>query len=140
MEKLNYRQLKQANQDKVNSFKDLFFAFSAKQFAEGMESLKLLPGETDKIINLGNGGFVLKTEWPRLQAIFAENEKTLKDYLATREGLLDALEYELANHEYAYTYEAEDTLESLGLTSETVDPEVLSEAIQNYWIDFNLHN
>lgn len=136
----NYRNLKNNNQSKVDSFKDLFFAFSAKQFAEGMQSLKLLPGETDKVVHIGSGGYVLKSEFPRFQSILSENQASLKSFLATKEGLLDALEYELANHEYAYTYEANEAIESLGLDPETIDPEILAEAIQAYWVDFNLHN
>jgi hypothetical protein len=39
--------------------KNMFFAFDKKQFEEGMKKLGLEPSETNKIVSVGAGGYLL---------------------------------------------------------------------------------
>ena len=50
-----YRVLKEKHEKEINNF-PLMFAFSKKQFAEGMQKLGLKETNTDKIISIGVGG------------------------------------------------------------------------------------
>ncbi|WJV31818.1 hypothetical protein QTG56_24610 (plasmid) [Rossellomorea sp. AcN35-11] len=38
------------------------FAFSDQQFAEGMKKLGLGVGDEDKVVSIGAGGFILKSD------------------------------------------------------------------------------
>lgn len=56
-----YVELKNRHQEEVNNF-PMAFAFSDKQFEEGMLSLGLQPHETDEVIDIGGGGFIRKSD------------------------------------------------------------------------------
>ena len=62
-----YKAMKDVHQKEVSDF-PMFFAFSDKQFNEGMEKLGLKPSETDKIYRFGGtGGYYRKTNSPTLR-------------------------------------------------------------------------
>lgn len=126
-----YMELREKHQAEVDAF-PMFFAFSEKQFEEGMKSLGLDPNDTDKIYKLGNtGGFYRKSDAPAFREMFERHDKEMKDAIAadsTGEGFIfDMFNYELANHEYGYTHDPEPTLDCLGLTMEDInaDPRLL---------------
>ena len=48
---MTYRELKQKHREEINAF-PFMFAFSNKQFIEGMAKLGLEPGDTDKIYDM----------------------------------------------------------------------------------------
>jgi len=53
-----------SNKTKTNpldNFEGLFFAFNTEQFKEGMHGVGLTAEETDKILSIGHGGYLLKT-------------------------------------------------------------------------------
>lgn len=119
-----YRAMKDRHQAEVNAF-PMFFAFSEKQFEEGMRKFGLEPSETDKIYKFGNtGGFYLKTDAEELRAMLLRHSLEMDEAIAddtTGEGFIfDMFYYELANHEYCITYEYEDTFDAVGLTSEEI--------------------
>lgn len=119
-----YRAKKDRHQAEVNAF-PMFFAFSEKQFEEGMRKFGLEPSETDKIYKFGNtGGFYLKTDAEELRAMLLRHSLEMDEAIAddtTGEGFIfDMFYYELANHEYCITYEYEDTFDAVGLTSEQI--------------------
>lgn len=132
-----YLELKNKHQKEVNEF-PLGFAFSDKQFAEMMEKWGLTPEDTDKIYSIGGGGFVRKADSEAMHEMFERHAQERE--VATRENknnyLYHMFDYELANHEYTYTGELDDTLEALGLTMEdinnnTVMYEALMRAIKH---------
>jgi len=113
------------HQQEVNDF-PFFFAFSEKQFAEGMASFGLSPEQTDQIYSLrGAGGFYLRSDAERLHAMFdRHHEEHQAAIAADTKGdgyIYDMFYYELANHEYGYTGEIEDTLNALGITMDDVN-------------------
>lgn len=119
-----YRQMKERHRKEINEF-PMFFAFSDKQFAEGMEKLGLEPTDTKAIYRLGDtGGFYRKSDAQELKDMFLRHSLELDEAIAddtTGEGFIyEMFLYELANHEYCITMDYEDTFGSLGLTSEEI--------------------
>ncbi len=135
-----YVALKQKHQDEVNAF-PMFFAFNQKQFEEGMKELGLEPTDTDKIYKLGRtGGFYRKSDSDALHDMFARHVKEEADAIAgdpTGDGYIyQMFNYELANHEYGYTWDPEPTLDAVGMTMEQIekDPRLLhgwKKAVKN---------
>ena len=119
-----YRKLKDKHQEEINNF-PMFFAFSNKQFEEGMKTLGLEPNETDKIYKLGGtGGFYRKSDSKTLHDMFDRHEKEMAAAIAadeTGDGFIyDMFNYELANHEYGYTRDCGPAFDALGLTVEQI--------------------
>ncbi len=135
-----YTELKKKHQADIDAF-PMFFAFSQKQFEEGMEKLGLEPTDTDKIYKLGRtGGFYRKSDSEALHGMFARHVKEEADAIAadpTGDGYIyQMFNYELANHEYGYTRDPEPTLDALGMTMEQIekDPRLLhgwKKAVKN---------
>ena len=119
-----YRQLRDKQQAEVNAF-PMFFAFSDKQFAEGMAKLGLEPGATDQIYKLGGtGGFYRRSDSQALRDMFDRHGKEMEEAIKadkTGEGFIfDMFDYELANHEYCITFDVEPALDALGLTIDEI--------------------
>ena len=64
----SYAQMKARQQREVNGFPKVF-AFSDRQFAEGMRVLGLDPADRDKIVSIGGGGFIRKADEDDFQAM-----------------------------------------------------------------------
>ena len=116
-----YKELRDRQQAEVNAF-PLMFAFNENQFCEGMKKLGLHPTDTHKISSIGAGGFCRKADIPALNKMFRRHRKELWDGItADKTGqafIYDMFIFELNNHEYIYTGDVQDTLDSLGITSE----------------------
>ena len=119
-----YRELKEKQGKEVNEF-PMMFAFSNKQFAEGMEKLGLKENETNKLLSIGAGGFIRKSDRKAFDDMFVRQEKELKKAIEedlTGEGFIyNMFNYELGNHEYCITWELDETLNTLGLTMEEIN-------------------
>ena len=85
----------------------------------------LLPTDTDKIVHIGGGCYIRKTDREAFRALVKKLEKEKEDALAadtTGEGIIkDMFLYELGNHEYCITYDLEDTLNAVGLTVDEIN-------------------
>lgn len=123
-----YIELKNKHQKEINDF-PFGFAFSEQQFGEMMAKWGLTPDDTDKIYSIGSGGYVRKCDSDAMHEMFDRHAKEIE--IARKENKDDYLyhmfNYELANHEYSYTGELEDTLDALGLTLDEIyaDKEML---------------
>jgi hypothetical protein len=119
----SYLTLKKKHQEEVNNF-PMAFAFNNKQFEEAMEKLGLKKTDTDKVYSFVGGGIYRKTDAKALREMFDKHEKEMQEAIdqdTTGEGFIfDMFNYELANHEFGYTWDSESTLEALGLTMEEV--------------------
>ena len=117
----DYKKMKENHQKEINEF-PMFFAFNNKQFDEGMIKLGLDPSEEDKIYKLGGtGGFYRKTDATKLNEMFKRHEEEMRKAMAEDDDfILEMFNYELSNHEYIYTQDVTDTLNSLGLTVDEV--------------------
>ena len=118
-----YAEVKNKHQERVNKFPMKFF-FSEKQFEEAMNGLGFTKDETNKVLSIPGGGIIRKTDAEAYRKMFEEIELEEKRNIeADKDGtgyIADMFEYELNNHEYGYTYNAEPALEALGLTFEQV--------------------
>lgn len=115
-----YKVMKEQHQKEVNNF-PMFFAFDNKQFAEGMKTLGLEASETDKLYSLNGGGYYKKTDAEKLHNMFARHDEKMKQAMNDSEFVYDMFYYELSNHEYTYTYDITQTIDSLGLTMDEIN-------------------
>ena len=110
-----YVEMKARHQKDVNEF-PFFFAFSNKQFDEGMRRFGLDPSDTDKIYKLGNtGGFYKRTDSNRLKEMFDRHDREMQEAMNNDEFVQEMFEYEMGNHEYQITYDNEEVVEACGL-------------------------
>ena len=117
----NYVELKNKHQKEIDAF-PLGCAFSDEQFAKMMAKWGLTEKDTDKIYSIGMGCYIRKADADTFHEMInrheAEREKAMRENVD--DYLYHMFDYELANHEYCYTYELEDTLDALDLTMETI--------------------
>lgn len=120
----SYRELTAKHEKEINAF-PFMWAFSKKQFEEGMARLGLLPSDTDKIFSIGGGGYIRKTDSDALAAMMdrhaAERQAAIDAYTTGEGFILDMFVYELDNHEYCITWDLEPTLDALGLTLDEIN-------------------
>ncbi len=135
-----YRQLKNRQQKELDAF-PLGTAFSNKQFEEMMQGWGFAVDETDKIISIGAGCFIRKSDKEAFFNMFERHNKEMQDAIAadtTGDGFIYDMFYdELANHEYCITYDLDETLDALNLTAEQVNADKrllhgLNKAEKNY--------
>lgn len=119
-----YQEMITRHQAEFNSF-PMFFAFNNQQFDEGMQKLGLNPTDTKSVCSFGAGGFYRKSDAPQLREMLDRHHQEMTDAIAadlTGDGFIyDMFDYELGNHEYAYTQDLSDTLQALNLTPEEVN-------------------
>lgn len=113
-----YREMRTRHQAAFNNF-PCFFAFSDKQFEEGMT--KIGAASEAELYATGSGMFYRKTDAPRLHELIETNQKELHDALyGNTDFLYEAVRYELANHEFCITGHWGEALEALGLTYQEI--------------------
>lgn len=120
-----YEKLKEKHSKEFNKF-PIKFVFSESQFKEAMKDLGLTEKDTDKITGIGiGGGFIRKSDVQAFNEMNKRHRQEEKDAIKndlTGEGYIkDMFEYELANHEYGYTNNIDDTLIALGLTIDNIN-------------------
>lgn len=120
---MKYSELKRRQEKEFNEF-PMSFAFSNEQFAEGMKKLGLEPTDKNRITGIGGSGFIRKTDVEAFNEMTKRFDKELEDAITadtTGEGFIFSMfNYELANHEYCFTYEIHDALDALGMTHEEI--------------------
>lgn len=137
----SYRELIQEQQKRFNNFEGVFFAFGNDQFDAGMRKIGLEPDDTKNVLHIGMGGYIRKDRSDALDALFEQNRQEMKnafDSDKTGEGfILDALLYEMGNHEFAVTWDIDDALRAIGITHKQVEQDsrithAIDLAIQKY--------
>lgn len=121
----SYTQMKQRHQKEFNAF-PMKFAFNNEQLAKGMKELGLHYTDTDKIYAYGDtGGFYRRSDSAALHEMLDRHERERQEAMnaedAGDEFIFKMFTSALSNHEYNYTWDASDALESLGLTIEAVE-------------------
>lgn len=131
-----YKQLRDQQSKEFNEF-PIFFAFNEKQFEEGMAKLNLKASDIKKVYKLSDtGGFYRKSDAQQLQELFARHDQEMKEAMKDDDFLYDMFSYELANHEYGYTYDLFPVLEACGLTYDEVNNDQrLADALREAQID-----
>jgi len=124
MKKDLYKELINKQSKEVNNF-PMMFAFSDLQFNEGMIKLGLDPKDINKIISIGSGGFVKKTDLIAVNKMGERHAKELKENIENDKNgqgyVYDMFHNELINHEYDCTYDVKDALNSLNLTEDDIN-------------------
>lgn len=120
-----YMEMAGRHQQEVNAFR-MFFAFTDKQFEEGMARFGLTPNDTDKVCSLkGTGGFYLCSDDSRLHEMFDQHAKERTDAIeADSKGtgyIYDMFCCELTRHDFCMTWDVTDTLDALGFSMEDVE-------------------
>ena len=123
-----YPELRARHQKEFDDFEGIFFAFSNEQFKEGMHKVGLQPEEVKKVYSIPGGGFVRRDRADALENLFDRQYDELKEFEADKENLIQALRFELWNHEFDVTGDPTPALEALGLNEDEIDPETLRAA------------
>ena len=118
-----YSQMNFRHQKEVDEF-PIGAAFSKEQFREMMQKWGLKETDTDKILSLGAGCFIRKSDDEAFTEMMNRHGRERKAAIKvdqTGEGFIYQMFLcELDNHEYGYTGDTSDTLEALGYTAEQV--------------------
>ena len=119
-----YAELRHRQQEEFNAL-PLGFAFSQKQFDEMMQGWGLDPEkDLDKILRIPGGGYVQKKDADLLHKTRERHDAEMAAAIAedtAGEGFIYQMFLaELADHEYGYTGDDDDTLDALGYTMEQV--------------------
>lgn len=119
----DYTEMQKEHQKQYDEFQKgrIFYAYSDKQFNEGMKSIGLKENETHKIYRLFGGVYILRSESKAYHKLADDQDKEQKEHMQDFEFAKSAFKEELSNHEYIYTYELDDTLAALGLTTDEVN-------------------
>ena len=118
----SYTELKRKHQTEINNF-PLGFAFNQSQFDAMMAKWNLTSEDTDKIYSIGGGGYVRKCDSDALHEMLDRHATERQVAMSENKDdyLYHMFNYELANHEYGYTYDVTDTLDALDLTMEEIE-------------------
>ena len=112
-----YVDLQDKHQAEYDAF-PMMFAFSNEQFEEGLKKLDATPKE---IVSLGYGTYIRKADISDFEKMVTRLNNEKSEMLNNNDRYLyQAFLYELANHEYGYTYDIEPTLQALGLTADQI--------------------
>lgn len=118
-----YQEMKKRQQEELKKIPRKY-AFSDEQFKQGMKDLGLNENDTDKIVGIGAGGFMKKTDVEAYKELQKKHFKEFwteiaKDTVGDK-FIKNMFLYELNNHEYSYTNDITDTLMSLGLSDKDI--------------------
>lgn len=116
----DYQKMRNRHQQEFNML-PLGFAFNRKQFNEMMRGWGLHPERDVKEVTcIGNGGYIQKKDVELLRQTSARHKEELAAAIesdTTGDGFIFQMFYrELKNHEYGYTGDADDTLDTLNYT------------------------
>lgn len=120
--------MKQRHSEEFGKFDGLFFAFNTDQFKEGIEKIGLNEGE--KVVSIGAGGYLKKSRVNDFNALMDKHKKERTALRKDKKKLIDALVYELDNHEFNYSGDPEDAVLAVGYTMDTIPNDILNKAIK----------
>ena len=108
----------------MNAF-PLGVCFSNEQFDQMLRNWGLSPEDTDKILSVGGGCYVRKSDSATFREMLDRFVKEREDAIpADKTGngfIYHMFLYELAYHEYCITFDLEETLDALDLTMEQIN-------------------
>lgn len=119
-----YMRLKKEQQKRMSDFlnQHAFFAFNEEQLKQGLEKLGVT---RNSVVSIGAGGFIredqVKAFYGLLTRAAAERQEAIDDPEGGEQYAYEMFLCELANHEYTWTQDTEETLEALGYTNEDVE-------------------
>jgi hypothetical protein len=106
-----YMQMKKRFEEELNAF-PMTFAFSQRQLDEALVKL----GATlEEVCSFPSGGVLRKTDVKALLALFDKHDKERQATFEDDATLVEAMRYQLGNHEYGFTGDPEPALRALGI-------------------------
>ena len=111
---MNYNEFRTKQSEDFKAI-PIFFAFTKQQLSDELERFGVT---VDDICSMGAGGFMRKADRHLFDEFFTNQEIELAQHMDNDKFMIDAIEYELANHEYCITYDSSDALGVLGLSLE----------------------
>lgn len=119
-----YAEMKKRHQEEVNAL-PIYWAFTEERFDEVLKELGLTKNDTDKLRRAPGGGFCLASDAKMIADTLIRHHEEREAAIGadkTGDGFIkDMFLSELRNHEYTYTCEVEETVESCGFTIEQVE-------------------
>ena len=117
----------------MSDFTGIFYAFNLTQFEEGMEKIGLDPIDDVKLVqSIFGGGYIIKTRVKDFISMMNTHDEERKALKKDHKVLLEGLVYELGNHEYCLTEDADDALNALGIEEKDLPDGMLAKAIKKY--------
>jgi hypothetical protein len=113
-----YTEFREKQEVEISNF-PICWAFNEDQLKEAM--LKLNVTDRKELATIGAGSVLLKNkvnDWYKLQ--FKQSEDLNKQLKESDDFAYCLFSYELRNHEFVYTNDLDDFLESIGLNSEKI--------------------
>jgi len=138
---MRYIDFKKELDDKLNAElrKYCFYAFDKKQFDEGLEKIKQKLdmskyNETNKfnLLPTQMGAYIVADKMQDYKNAFLEYDKKLKSAFENYDFLVDAIMYEMGNHEYGYMPDDSVILQSLGYNLEQLEE---NETLKKAWLE-----
>lgn len=119
-----YRGMKHRHQEEFNAL-PIRAAFSNKQFSEMLKEWGIREKDAkNQVVSIGAGCFIRKADIPAYTWTVRRHKKELKEAIEadqTGKGFIYQMFYEeMANHEFGYTGDPEDTLNACGYTYKQV--------------------
>jgi len=111
---MGYVEQKQKHMSEINAF-PMFFAFTEQDLEEGLGKLNAKPSE---VYSIPFGGFIRKTDKLSFFNLLQRHDQEMKKSFEDDNFLIDAIEYELSNHEFCYSQDPQYTLNALGISLE----------------------
>jgi len=110
---MNYLELKNQQRDELEKF-PICFAFDKKQLEEGMKKLGVT--DTNALVAIPGNGFIRKSDIEAFTGLLDRLNNEMEEAMQDRDFLIDAIAYELSNHEYVVTFNHEPALKALGIS------------------------
>lgn len=106
----------------------LCWAFSKEQLEKAMKKLNVK--NEDELTTFGCGSIYRRTDADKLHNMFDNQRRERQEFLSKRENLIDALSYEMGNHEYCITFNKAEVLKACELKE--VDSDIWDNAYIEY--------
>ena len=120
-----YIEMNERHQREINAL-PLKFAFSNKQYDDILKAWNITPDEAKAgaLLSIGGGGYV-RAEDKQLytntvERIYNETQTAIEEDKTGEGFIYQMFLYELANHEFSYTLDTEETLMALGIEEEEI--------------------
>lgn len=123
---MTYEEMKNKHQEEYDTFaKDKIFYIVTSSKEEFEKKLKEYGLNGEDICSIGYGGFIKKKDKEELKNLTQRHRKEKQEAIEQDKdgsGFIKSMFLlELYNHEFAYTYDVEDTLNDLGYTMEQIN-------------------
>jgi hypothetical protein len=123
---MTYEEMKNKHQEEYDTFaKDKIFYIFTSSKEEFEKKLKEYGLNGEDICSIGYGGFIKKKDKEELKNMSQRHRKEKQEAIEQDKdgsGFIKSMFLlELYNHEFAYTYDVEDTLNDLGYTMEQIN-------------------